>query len=1368
MLESEIEQVNQIDKDANVYTDSVVVTTENGKKKAFDFIDYIETSDNIIAKKIKNLRQYISEEELRAVYENSFGTITEESVLESNLEQIFTTLANYITELPNGIVIDLETGLKDEDRSFDQSIEYGIYSQSSIIENVDKKMSNDIENMILKSLNSDNEKVNYVLGNFQREIITFADMKEEVDKFLKKDESEMNLSDVLKEISKESKAVLKGSEFEMDPHLFEICRLQIMLRDPKNIKNTQMNNILLSKIKQFYIEHPGYEGRQLPVLNADGTLNNAGIEKMDQYREAYQKIIMLEHFDSINGLTPSQIVELSKTERSHVLLCAFAGLKYENSTDIKNQELLKESKRIIKELSPNLDLNNPKALANFFKSEMGFDGNIEELTLQEMIEITSLQLKDATERYIEKDTESLKENKLDISEFDWDSSKRKFHKSVMKNYFVGSKINFSENDEKQYNELYKRVTVDSWIENKENAIKLRYAALITIRDEYKNNPVGTYTEKKLVEIEKSIEEFEKKFGKVDLTEKKGEVSFSKYREQFVTAGITKYLTRDASDWSEGVDYSELDEEHKKGYIRNVLVVLEDKENPNPYLKKIALRRLELMNSPGKEFIKIHENGKYEINRELILEEYKKMSKYQYPNYEELAQSALLRKNEYLLKKLEEYTKLDPKAFVGLDDRDDLDGSTNQIERARYLSNQKSIHQIVQEGKIKRDTATIQKSPYERDLHLFEISKLQIMLRDPKNVENTQMYSILLSKIKDFYKAHPEYEKRQLPILNKDGTLNESKIAEMEQYSEAYQRIVILSQLDNANGLSGKSFEKLSPEERRHVLLCAFAGLKYEKNADSQIRNLSKESMRIIKQSYPGLNLNDEKEIAKFFKNEMGFDVNIEKLSLDELIQISSLQVKEATENYIEKDTESYVDRKIDLSTLDLDSGKRKFHNSVMKNYFVGSKIKFNERDEKLYNETYQHFTVESWIENKENALKLRYKALTTIRDEYRNNPSGTYTDMKLVEIERAIKDFEGKYGKIDTTEKEGDVTFELYRQQFVNAGLTKYITRDASDWSDGVDYSELDNEHKKGYIRNALVALEYKNPDFYLTKIALRRLELMNSEGREFVKIHENGEYEINKELILEEYTKMSNHKYSSYEELAQSAKLRKNEYLLQKLEEYTKLDEKAFVKLDNKEDYKRSMEQIEKARFVSNQKRIHEIIQGESKKEEKRPNRRPKQISDDEVFGRLEFVDINTQEEKAENLPDSSRDETKMNQEETNSTDELAGSVSEIKVDSMNTTAIKEQFQEEKDSAEKLKGSFVDKIKEAFSKAKDSILKFIRNEEKPKLLDTGKIESKKEMTDEEKAARYNAVFMPSDVTPTIKTSETRTAPETEARGTER
>ena len=317
----------------------------------------------------------------------------------------------------------------------------------------------------------------------------------------------------------------------------------------------------------------------------------------------------------------------------------------------------------------------------------------------------------------------------------------------------------------------------------------------------------------------------------------------------------------------------------------------------------------------------------------------------------------------------------------------------------------------------------------------------------------------------------------------------------------------------------------------------------------------------------------------------------------------------------------------------------------MKNYFVGSKINFLEKDEKNYNEFYNHVTVDSWIENKDEALKLRYLALNEIKNEYKRNPVGKYTEKKLEDIEIALKEFKNKYGDYSNIDyQKNDKSFQKYKKQFVYAGVAKYLTRDASDWSDGIDYSDLDNEHKKRYIRNILVALDNKGKDSYLNKIALRRLELMNSNENKFVEIQDDGKYKINKELVLDEYKKMSKHHYSSYDELVQSAKLRENEYLLTKLEEYTKLNAKDFIKLDNKKDYKKSMEQIEKARYVSNQKKIQAMFDEWKKKDREEPD--VEQTSLDKLLeenvqkGVVKEEDLNVATERTEYTEKSSNQE--------------------------------------------------------------------------------------------------------------------------------
>lgn len=117
----EIEK-DQLNKEMNTNIDSAVVTSENGKKQIINFIDFLESSNDKNAVKLRNLRQYISDEELITIYQDVAGTITSEEELDEYLTEIFISAANHINQIPNGIVIDLSTGLKDESKSFEEAV----------------------------------------------------------------------------------------------------------------------------------------------------------------------------------------------------------------------------------------------------------------------------------------------------------------------------------------------------------------------------------------------------------------------------------------------------------------------------------------------------------------------------------------------------------------------------------------------------------------------------------------------------------------------------------------------------------------------------------------------------------------------------------------------------------------------------------------------------------------------------------------------------------------------------------------------------------------------------------------------------------------------------------------------------------------------------------------------------------------------------------------------------------------------------------------------------------------------------------------------------------------------------------------------
>lgn len=713
MGDNERKQINE-DRDANVNIDSVVVTSENGKRKPIDFIDYIETSSNENAIKIRALRQYISDKELLKIYQKEADGIEKESKVEERLEKIATQVALHINNIQNGIVVNLETLTIDEKASFEKAIKNNIYSEDSIVENLDKTVLDILNESKLFNDKSENEVVNYILENFKNDLMTFNDIDNDINDFLEKDETEMNLSQELKGIVKESKETIKKSPYETDIHLFEIAKLKILLKESEG---TSTYNILLSQIEKFYEKHPEYVGKEIPVLDENGELNKAEVEKLYEYRESYEKMIILKHFDIANSMSKEELANLPENERNHIMLCAFAGLRYENNPNRKEQAISEEAKKVIKACYPDLDLSNEQALAEIFKQVMEFDSTLDSISLEAVIESCSLQVKERMEQYIIDDLESYVDKDVDLSKVNFDSRGRRFLKDPMKNYFVGSKIKFSEKDKEQYNEMYRDFTVDAWIDNKDDAINLRYKSLYAVLEDYKKAKSNPYIESKIKEIENNISEFEKKYGKMDI--KENDEEFTEFRQKFVNAGLTKYLTRDTLDWQNGTDYKDLATEHKKGYMRNILVCLDyikesDKIDEIEFsISKLALRRLELMNSKDKEFISFDENGGFKINKELLLKEYNELTTYTYSDFEELKYSAKLRKNEYLLTKLDEYTKLPETAFVKVD-KDNPEEAIKKIDQVRAESNDNRINKKIKNKEMEKGLA-------EKKFELVEIN-----------------------------------------------------------------------------------------------------------------------------------------------------------------------------------------------------------------------------------------------------------------------------------------------------------------------------------------------------------------------------------------------------------------------------------------------------------------------------------------------------------------------------------------------------------------------------------------------------------------------------------------------------------------------
>lgn len=704
----------------NINKEAIVVTSEE-KKNVFDFVDFVEKSTDENAIKLKRLMQYgITEEILLSTYKDIAGNIeTEENVIAS-LDTIFSRLATYISVQPNGIIIDMATGLIDPEASFAQAIRVGIYSEDSIIDPTEDFIVEAIKNISKYDEDFTKEKAEeyiYLINNFDTGYINKEETQKDMDEFLNKDVSELSFSETLKQFAQTQKDIIAESKYEKDPYLFEISNLELEI---EIAKGTPAQDFLLAKRKKFYEEHPKYIGK-VPIRKKDGSINIAEAKRMNEYKEAYSVQYILSQIEEFKRISPEEFENQSEQVKHNIVMGIVAGLNRYKKQGEEFKEIVEECTKIVGILCPGLDFSNKsseesqKKFAEFAKEYMGIKGDVEKLKFSNMVHFADVQIGSAVVDYIISNPEVYK-GKKGISEIDINNSAMRYS-SPFRNYFNDSNIEFSDVDEKEFNHLYKMVNINSWIENKETALKLRYAAMITIKKEYDKYPEDEFLNGKKEKLEKQIEEFEAEHGKLGMdgdelsVETKNDLEV--YREYMTHAGLIKYFTRDAMRLNEGDGYDSLDDNHKKAYIRNVLACLKfiDMDSEFPF-SKVALRRLELMNSDDKKFVTFDKNGDPIINEELILQEYQSMSDYKYKDFEELVQSATRRKDEYILMKLEEYSQLREDEFLKLEDSSDLDKSILQIEEIRKQSNQdriknqisnQEIAEAVKSGKVKIET-----------------------------------------------------------------------------------------------------------------------------------------------------------------------------------------------------------------------------------------------------------------------------------------------------------------------------------------------------------------------------------------------------------------------------------------------------------------------------------------------------------------------------------------------------------------------------------------------------------------------------------------------------------------------------------------
>lgn len=294
----------------------------------------------------------------------------------------------------------------------------------------------------------------------------------------------------------------------------------------------------------------------------------------------------------------------------------------------------------------------------------------------------------------------------------------------------------------------------------------------------------------------------------------------------------------------------------------------------------------------------------------------------------------------------------------------------------------------------------------------------------------------------------------------------------------------------------------------------------------------------------------------------------------------------------DKDFDKYYKenaKEINIQTEIENNGK-----TNVERYFATSKIKFSKTDEKNFNDVYKDCTVESWIDNKKDALILDYATLVRTKEKLSYDKENTFNKKKIGEIEAKLEEFNEKHPDIKKLceDKNGNLKEDInqkaenYKNKMIESALLKFYSVDILAENNGKGYQDLDDAHKKAYIRNILVGLNYgeKSSNKSILKLAQRRLELLNTEDKTFISFDNNGNPIVNQAAILDEYSSISKHKWTSFDELSISAEARKDSYIIKKLDEYEKLQEEDFIVLENPENKDKALAQIESIKAKSNQ----------------------------------------------------------------------------------------------------------------------------------------------------------------------------------------
>ena len=614
--QNEIQAARQARIDKNKDKNNLIA--DNGlKDHVYDIYDILATSRDPEVLKVKNLMQAgVTEEYIVDVYTGLSGNVVSMEEALSALNATFFCIATEITNNPNGIVIDMATGLIDERKSAIQAKKVGLEVDGITPGFIKEQMKKfESQNPVKELLESFKELT------VKETVVNNLEMIKNRDWYRVYENPNDYLKNVPKEyldfVDKNVKILKKYNSTEA-----EYIRL---VHDMKHAEGTVLYDELVAKEVQMLKENP--ELAEMKLKDEMGNLDPRVDEFMDAEKNAMIGII-LNNFSNndINEIRDEQMkkfitifslaaMKIPQYKDDALKVLGLTGKSLEEQlafynkvlgTKMDNEEKLQKKIDLFSEA-----IEHAADIGSMF--EVVQKGKIQDYMIDDLMESMG---KDLTITSIEK---QLKENK----------------KTNIEKQFNGSVIKFDKDDLDKINESYKEGTINSWISSKQEAKEYKVLMLVLQKEElgYLSSKAKIH-ENNIKAIDNRIKETIEQYPELaDLFDENGEMKPESrekaelFQTEKLKSEIMKLYVKDLND---DKDYSRENFDNmsrvaKKEYIRTTIAGLEfaDKTG-NIALKKLALRRLEVLND-GQDsenwIIDVDANCNYMIHNDNLLHLY---------------------------------------------------------------------------------------------------------------------------------------------------------------------------------------------------------------------------------------------------------------------------------------------------------------------------------------------------------------------------------------------------------------------------------------------------------------------------------------------------------------------------------------------------------------------------------------------------------------------------------------------------------------------------------------------------------------------------------------------------------------------------